>query len=93
MKLSGPVLLFVGFWEGFLYYCSNVFLVIGLFKFSVSSWFSLRSYMFLDSSWLSNLLAYTCSQHSFFKRFNLFRESGREVEREGEKHQCVVAWN
>ena len=78
MKLSGPVLLFVGFWEGFLYYCSNVFLVIGLFRFSVSSW-------------LSNLLAYTCSQHSFFKRFNLFRESGREVEREGEKHQCVVA--
>ena len=30
---------------------------------------------------------------SFFKRFYLFifREKGRKVEREGEKHQCVVA--
>ena len=30
---------------------------------------------------------------SFFKRFYLFifRERGREGEREGEKHQCVVA--
>ena len=29
----------------------------------------------------------------FFKRFYLFifREKGREGEREGEKHQCVVA--
>ena len=29
---------------------------------------------------------------SFFKRFYLFifREKGREGEREGEKHQCVV---
>ena len=30
---------------------------------------------------------------NFFKRFYLFifRERGREGEREGEKHQCVVA--
>ena len=31
----------------------------------------------------------------FFKRFYLFifRERGREGEREGEKHQCVVAFH
>ena len=31
----------------------------------------------------------------FFKRLNLFifRESGKEGEREGEKHYCVVAWH
>ena len=30
--------------------------------------------------------------HSFFKLFiYLFLEEGREAEREGEKHQCVVA--
>ena len=34
-----------------------------------------------------------CSQISLFLRFYLFifREKGREGEREGEKHQCVVA--
>ena len=28
---------------------------------------------------------------SFFKRFYLFRQRGREGERKEEKHQCVVA--
>ena len=33
------------------------------------------------------------SQHVFFKRFYLFifREKGRQGDREGKKHQCVVA--
>ena len=33
------------------------------------------------------------SADNFFKDFFIFRERGREVEREGEKHQCVVASN
>ena len=35
----------------------------------------------------------TCMSFSFFLRFYLFifRQRGREGEREGEKHQCVVA--
>ena len=38
-------------------------------------------------------LALACFLKLFLKRFYLFifRERGREIEREGEKHQCVVA--
>ena len=42
--------------------------------------------------WIMSLWAFTCIwMHYFKKDVFIFRERGREREREGEKHHCVVA--
>ena len=45
-------------------------------------------YLFLQ---LSSIPLYICTPVSFFSRFYLFLERGEEKEKEGEKHQYVVA--
>ena len=50
-------------WKIFDYWFS---LLLCLFRFSISSWVSFGSCMFLKNLFIShNLLAYNCSQHSF----------------------------
>ena len=43
--------------------------------------------------YVNQVLGYLKSISSFKKILFIFREMGREGEREGEKHQCVVAPN